>query len=64
MDSTFCGPELPDQHYSDEILVHLISRIHAVGGAITLNLPIGRDGLIPTQTVEQMQRVSSRLPQR
>jgi len=64
VDSTFCGPELPDQHYSDEILAHLISRIHAVGGAITLNLPIGRDGLIPTQTVEQMQRVASRLPQR
>ncbi len=31
VDSTFCGPELPDQHYSDEILVHLISRIHAAG---------------------------------
>jgi hypothetical protein len=61
VDSTFCGPELPDQHYSDEVLHNLITRINEVDGAITLNLPIGEDGLIPRQTVEQMQRVSSRL---
>lgn len=59
VDSTFCGPDLPDQHYSDDVLISLITRINAVQGAITLNLPIGDHGLVPTKTVEQIVRVST-----
>ncbi len=64
VDSTFAGPALPEQHYSDEVLISLIARINAVQGAITLNLPIGQDGLIPAKTLLQMQRVATALDER
>jgi hypothetical protein len=57
VDSTFCGPALPDQHYDDATLVKLLTVVKSVGGAMTFNLPIGRDGVVPEATIAQMQRV-------
>jgi len=57
VDSTFCGPELPDQHYDDATLVNLLKAVKAVGGALTFNLPISATGKIPDNSIAQMQRV-------
>ncbi len=58
VDSTFCGPALPDQHYDDATLVKLLRAVKSVGGAMTFNLPIGIGGAMPETSVAQMQRVS------
>jgi hypothetical protein len=57
VDSTFAGPDLPDQHYDDQTLVRLLEAVRGVGGALTFNLPVGVDGRIPPATLAQMQRV-------
>jgi hypothetical protein len=57
VDSTFCGPALPDQHYDDATLVKLLRAVKSVGGAMTFNLPIGIGGAIPETSVAQMQRI-------
>lgn len=57
VDSTFCGPELPDQHYDDATLIKLLKAVKAVGGALTFNLPISETGKIPDNCVAQMQRL-------
>ncbi|MHB0956993.1 MAG: alpha-amylase family protein [Pirellulaceae bacterium] len=57
VDSTFCGPALPDQHYDDATLIKLLQAVKSVGGALTFNLPIGRDGVIPDASLAQMQRL-------
>ncbi len=55
VDSTFEGG--PPYHYSDEELFGFVANCKAVGGAVTLNLPIGLDGLIPQDSLAQMQRL-------
>ena len=57
VDSTFCGPELPDQHYDDPTLINLLKAVKAVGGALTFNLPISRTGQVPEASIAQMQRL-------
>ncbi len=57
VDSTFAGPDLPDQHYADEVLMSLLRQVRAVGGALTFNLPVALDGTIPAATLAQMQRL-------
>ena len=57
VDSTFCGPALPDQHYDDATLIKLLKAVKSVGGALTFNLPIGRDGVVPEASIAQMQRL-------
>jgi hypothetical protein len=57
VDSTFCGPALPDQHYDDATLIKLLKAVKSVGGAMTFNLPIGRDGVVPETSIAQMQRL-------
>jgi len=57
VDSTFCGPELPDQHYDDAMLINLLKAVKAVGGALTFNLPISDTGKIPDTSIAQMQRL-------
>jgi hypothetical protein len=57
VDSTFCGPELPDQNYDDATLVNLLKAVRAVGGALTFNLPISRTGTVPEASIAQMQRL-------
>jgi alpha-L-fucosidase len=59
VDSTFEGGE--PYHYSDEVLFEWVKECKAVGGAVTLNLPIGLDGRIPEASVAQMQRLSAAL---
>jgi hypothetical protein len=57
VDSTFCGPDLPDQHYDDATLIALLKAVKAVGGAMTFNLPVSREGHVPDASVAQMQRL-------
>ncbi|MBI3921800.1 MAG: hypothetical protein HY318_10330 [Armatimonadetes bacterium] len=61
VDSTFAGPHLPDQHYDDATLIHLLQRVKDVGGAMTFNLPISVEGRVPESSIEQMQRLSRSL---
>ncbi len=55
VDSTFEGG--PARHYSDEELIGFVKACKSVKGAVTINLPVSRDGHIPDASVEQMQRV-------
>ena len=57
VDSTFCGPELPDQHYDDATLIRLLKAVKSVGGALTFNLPIAVTGVVPETSISQMQRL-------
>ncbi len=57
VDSTFEGGE--PYHYSDEVLFEWVRECKTVGGAVTLNLPIGLDGEIPDESIEQMQRLDA-----
>lgn len=61
VDSSFGGP---DRHYADEELFGFVDNCKAVGGAVTLNLPIGIDGVVPAATVAQMQRLGHHLEAR
>ena len=61
VDSTFCGPDLPDQHYDDATLMALLKAVKAVGGAMTFNLPISREGRIHEASCAQMQRLGHAL---
>ena len=55
VDSTFEGGA--PYHYSDEELFEFVRRCKSVGGAVTLNLPIGHDGIVPEESIAQMQRL-------
>ncbi len=59
VDSTFEGGE--PYHYSDEELFGFVRACKSVKGAVTLNLPIGQDGLIPAGSLAQMQRLGAAL---
>jgi len=55
VDSTFEGGA--PYHYTDQELLGFIKACKSVNGAVTLNLPIGLDGKVPDQSIEQMQRL-------
>lgn len=59
VDSTFEGGA--PYHYSDEVLFQWVQECKAVGGAVTLNLPISLEGRIPEATLAQMQRLGRSL---
>ncbi len=59
VDSTFEGGE--PYHYSDEVLFKWVSECKSVGGAVTLNLPVGQDGRVPEASIAQMQRLGAYL---
>lgn len=61
VDSSFCYPTVPNMHYSDAELLHLLGNCKSVKGAITFNLPIDLAGHIPDESVAQMQRISAEL---
>jgi alpha-L-fucosidase len=61
VDSTFCGPALPDQHYDDATLLNLLKAVKSVGGALTFNLPISGTGTVPKGSITQMQRLGRAL---
>jgi len=59
VDSTFEGGE--PHRYSDEELLGFVKRCKSVQGAVTVNLPIGLDGIIPEESIAQMQRLGEAL---
>ncbi len=59
VDSTFEGGA--PYHYSDAELFGFVDACKAVKGAVTLNLPIGPDGIIPAASLAQMQRLGKHL---
>lgn len=59
VDSTFEGGE--PYHYDDAELFGFVDACRAVQGAVTLNLPIGVDGVIPEPSIEQMRRLGRHL---
>jgi hypothetical protein len=59
VDSTFEGGE--PYHYRDEVLFRWVRECKAVGGAVTLNLPISLTGAIPEESLAQMQRLGKYL---
>ena len=59
VDSTFEGGK--PYHYSDEELFGFVKRCKSVSGAVTLNLPVGQDGVIPERSIEQMRRLGQAL---
>jgi hypothetical protein len=62
IDLTF-NPAIPNQfcHYTDAKLFAFVDRIKSVGGAVTINVPIGLDGRIPEDTHAQLVRLSKHL---
>ena len=61
IDSTF-NPAVPAMHYTDDELLAFIDACKAVGGAVTLNVPIDLEtGLIPETSAGQLQRVGEHL---
>ena len=59
VDSTFEGGA--PYHYGDEELFGFVRACKSVGGAVTLNLPIGLDGKVPEGSLEQMRRLREAL---
>lgn len=59
VDSTFEGGA--PYHYSDEELFGFVDACKAVGGAVTLNLPIEQSGHVPDASIAQMQRLGRHL---
>jgi len=59
VDSTFEGGK--PYHYSDDELFRFVKSCKKVKGAVTLNLPIGTEGRIPEESIEQMRRLSVEL---
>ena len=59
VDSNFVGG--PPCVYDDETLFGWVMRCKSVGGAVTLNVPIGKDGVIPGKSVEQLRRLGRTL---
>jgi len=55
VDSTFEGGA--PHSYSDAELFQWVEDCKSVGGAVTINLPIGQDGKVPEASVEQMIRL-------
>ncbi|MCX7597383.1 MAG: hypothetical protein N2512_00755, partial [Armatimonadetes bacterium] len=55
VDSAFDGG--PARHYSDDDLFRFVAACKKVGGAVTINLPIGLDGLVPQESIAQLQRL-------
>jgi hypothetical protein len=63
IDLTF-NPAIPNQfvHYSDKELFEFVRRVKAVGGAITINVPIDPEtGRIPADSHSQLVRLSKSL---
>jgi len=60
IDSTF-NPDVPNMHYTDEELFGFVKRCKSVGGAVTLNAPVGLDGHVPDETMAQLQRLGKTL---
>ncbi len=58
IDSSFAAPAVPNQHYADEDLFLFVLNCRAVGGAVTLNVPIDPKGSIPDETVAQLARLN------
>ena len=57
VDSTF-HPLIPAQSYPDDVLFRWVLDCKAVGGAVTLNVPIDTaNGRIPEKTAQQLQRL-------
>ena len=59
VDSTFEGGE--PHHYTDDELFGFVKACRAVGGAVTMNLPISMDGAVPEASIAQMQRLGQAL---
>jgi hypothetical protein len=59
VDSTFEGGA--PYHYSDEVLFGWVENCRRVGGAVTLNLPISDEGLLPPDSLAQMRRLGRHL---
>lgn len=57
VDSTFCGPTIPNMHYSDDELIRLLTACKSVRGAVTLNVPVDLKGHIPDKTAAQLVRI-------
>ena len=57
VDSTFCGPTIPNMHYSDDELIRFLKACKSVKGAVTFNVPVGLDGHIPDETAAQLVRI-------
>jgi len=55
VDSAFDGG--PARRYSDAELFRFVAACRRVGGAVTINLPIGLDGLIPEESLAQLRRL-------
>jgi len=63
IDLTF-NPTIPNQfcHYTDKELFTFVKDVKAVGGAITINVPIDvRNGHIPEDTHSQLKRLGKAL---
>lgn len=63
LDLTF-NPAIPNQfcHYTDKELLQFVRDVKAVGGAITINVPIDREfGQIPEDSLQSLVRLSRNL---
>ncbi len=62
LDSTF-NPNVPEEYcrYSDAMILEFTRACKAVGGAVTFNVPIDRQGHIPDVSAGKLQRLGQKL---
>ncbi len=63
VDSSFVGDSIPMEHlrYSAEYLARFIQDCRKVRGAVTINLPIGLDGVIPSDSARKARELGALL---